>query len=363
MRMHPTVAAAAVGLVLATGLALACSAPATAPTSGAPPPASPAVTAPGVPPAATPASGTPAREPFTYGQVSVFALYWPHYVGMHRGFFAEEGLEFERVVSQSAAQLISGVASGSIQAGSALPDGVVRAIEQGAPLTIAAVEMDTATYSLMTTPRIRSFADLRGKPVGAAEARGAATLILRKMLAANGLNEGDYDLVIAGGTRERYAALKAGTIDAGLLGQPQDFQLADEGFPRLAMSTDYLTPYTFSAITINREWARQNADRMRRYLRGLIRSARWLNDPANKTAAIQILGDETRTEERYARLTYELYIEQLQVMPREAEIDPRGIERVLELMVEDGDLPAPAPPASRYIDTSFWTQARASLGQ
>jgi ABC-type nitrate/sulfonate/bicarbonate transport system substrate-binding protein len=354
-RSHPGVALGALALA---GL-LACAAPATAPPA-APAAQAPAATAPpSTAPWPSPAAAPPPREPWTYGQVSVFAIYWPHFVGMHEGFFDQEGLDFERIIGQSAAQLISGVASTSVNSSSTLPDGMVRAVEQGAPLAIVAVEQDTAIYSLITIPDVHSFADLRGKPAGAAEARGAATLILRKMLAANGLGPDAYDLLIVGGTRERYAALKAGSINAGLLSQPQDFQIVDEGFPRLALSTDYLKPYTFGSITMNRDWARQNEARTVRYLRGLIRSARWLNDPANKEAAIRILMDETKAEERYARLTYEQYIEELKVMPREAEVDPRGIETVLDLMVEDGDLPSPHPPVSRYVDTSFWEKARA----
>ena len=108
--------------------------------------------------------------------------------------------------------------------------------------------------------------------------------------------------------------------------------------------------------------ARQNEARTVRYLRGLIRSTRWLNDPVNKDAAIRILMEETKAEERYARLTYELYIEDLKVMPREAEVDPRGVDTVLDLMVAGGELPATHPPASRYIDTSFWEKARQALG-
>jgi ABC-type nitrate/sulfonate/bicarbonate transport system substrate-binding protein len=356
-RSHPGVALSALALA---GL-LACAQPATAPPAApAAKPAAPAATAPAAAAPPSPAAAAPPpREPWTYGQVSVFAIYWPHFVGMHQGFFDQEGLDFERIIGQSAAQLISGVASASVNSSSTLPDGTVRAVEQGAPLAIVAVEQDTAIYSLITTPDVRGFADLRGKPAGAAEARGAATLILRKMLSANGLGPDGYDLLIVGGTRERYAALKAGSINAGLLSQPQDFQIVDEGFPRLALSTDYLKPYTFGGITMNRDWARQNEARTVRYLRGLIRSARWLNDPANKDAAIRILIEETKAEERYARLTYELYIEEQKVMPPEVQVDPRGIETVLDLMVEDGDLPSPHPPVSRYVDTSFWEKARA----
>src|SRR5262249_14770453 len=168
-RPHP---GAALGALALAGL-LASAAPAERPPA---PPATqaPAVAATTAAPAAAAAPATaaapPPREPWTYGQVSVFAIYWPHFVGMHQGVFDQEGLDFERIVGQSAAQLISGVASTSVNSASALPDGTVRAVEQGAPLAIVAVEQDTAIYSLITTPDVRGFADLRGKPAGAAEA-------------------------------------------------------------------------------------------------------------------------------------------------------------------------------------------------
>lgn len=213
-------------------------------------------------------------------------------------------------------------------------------------------------HSLMAPPSIQDFADVRGKPVGTSEPRGATTLIMRKLFGLAGLGEQDYDLVVVGGTRERYTALKAGTIYAALLAQPQDFQLADDGFRRLALSTSALKPYVVGAIAANPEWMRQNEARTVRYLRAVIRGTRWLTDPANKEAAIGILMDETKAEERYARLTYALYLEEEQVIPPEAEMDPRSLDTVLDLMVEANDLPSPRPPASKYIDPSYRERAR-----
>jgi NitT/TauT family transport system substrate-binding protein len=280
---------------------------------------------------------------------------------MHLGYFDQEGLELERLVSPSSAQMTAGIASGSINSGASLPDGFVRAVEQGAPVTIIASEMSTVIYSLMAPSSIQDFADVRGKPVGTSEPRGATTLIMRKLFGLAGLGEQDYDLVVVGGTRERYTALKAGTIYAGLLAQPQDFQLADEGFRRLALSTSALKPYVVGAIAANPDWMRQNEARTVRYLRAVIRSARWLTDPANKEAAIRILMDETKAEERYARLTYALYLEEEQVIPPEAEMDPRSLDTVLDLMVEANDLPSPRPAASKYIDPSYRERARGTL--
>ena len=106
---------------------------------------------------------------------------------------------------------------------------------------------------------------------------------------------------------------------------------------------------------------RQNEARTVRYLRALIRSTRWLTDPANKEAAIRILMDETKAEERYARLTYALYLEEEQVVPPEAEMDPRSLDTVLDLMVEANDLPSPRPPASKYLEKGYWERARGTL--
>src|SRR5436305_14109739 len=133
-RSHP---GAALGALARAGL-LACAAPASAPPA-APAAQAPAAAAPATAPPTTgappsPAAAPPPREPWTYGQVSVFAIYWPHFVGMHEGFFDQEGLDFERIIGQRAAPLVSGVARTSVNSSSALPDGLTRAPGHGAPL-------------------------------------------------------------------------------------------------------------------------------------------------------------------------------------------------------------------------------------
>ena len=53
--------------------------------------------------------------------------------------------------------------------------------------------------------------DLRGKAVAVDSPRGGYTLLLRRMLAAKGLTTADYTMSLAGGSKEKDAAMRSGT--------------------------------------------------------------------------------------------------------------------------------------------------------
>jgi hypothetical protein len=48
-------------------------------------------------------------------------------------------------------------------------------------------------------------------------------------------------------------------------------------------------------------------------------------------------------------------------IPKDGDINSRGIEKVLQLLVEDGTLKPPLPRHDRYIDTSYLDEARRTL--
>jgi hypothetical protein len=66
----------------------------------------------------------------------------------------------------------------------------------------------------------------------------------------------------------------------------------------------------------------------------------------------------TRSERDAASKTYSVFIEEGKIVPRHAEIPVQGLEAMLQAMVELGDLPAPAPSPTRYIDQSFVQAAK-----
>jgi len=327
-------------------------APSKAPAGGAAPTASTASSAPTQP---------AALETLTSIQVSITGNYLPFaYVADKKGFYARHGLTLELIVTDSTSKAVQAVTGGSADLSWTAPDAAILAMEQGAPLTMVAGGQNAIPYSLIVQLAIKSFDDLRGKSVASSSLTSGATVILRKMMSANGLRDGDYDIIPAGGTAERYAAIRSGAVAGGLLLQPEDYMIIAEGFPRLAYATDYIPKYQWITMLVNKNWAGPNEDKLVRALRAMNDAYHWVYDPANRNEAIGLIVETTKTTEAMARQTFELYVDQLKIWPMNGEIDDDAMRAVIELLGELGQLNPPLPDPSRYIDPSYLRKATAS---
>ena len=94
-----------------------------------------------------------------------------------------------------------------------------------------------------------------------------------------------------------------------------------------------------------------------RFLRALRLAADWLYDPANGDTAVAILVERTRQDERHARQTYDLAVAQERIYAEGGRIRPEGVQAVIELLAEVGELERPLPSADKYIASSYWEQA------
>jgi len=90
-----------------------------------------------------------------------------------------------------------------------------------------------------------------------------------------------------------------------------------------------------------------------RFLRAFRGAHRWLHDPSNRDAAIAILTDVVKLQPEDARETYDLIIVRLKAFAPDGEITERAMQGVLDSIVALGDLPAPPPPVSKYVDTRY----------
>ncbi len=307
-------------------------------------------------PAAAPVPAAPAT--FTLAHLPPAAFQWASYVALAKGFYAAQGLEPDLVQLGSPNEAARAVASGSVQAATFSADAAVRAIEGGGDVIMIGSEIANPAFSLIAQPEIRDYADLRGKAIAVSAPKDGAAVVLRLMLRARGLNEGDYDFVSVGTTPNRYAALKSRGADAAIMTQPIDFVAIDEGYRLLGRSSDVLQDFMFMSVTVNRTWAREQRPVAVRYLRALGAAIDWLYDPANKEEAIDLLAQRTNTERSAAARTYTVFIEEGKVIPRGAAIPVAGLETYLQAMIDLGDLPGPTPNAARYIDLSYGEEAR-----
>jgi ABC-type nitrate/sulfonate/bicarbonate transport system substrate-binding protein len=232
------------------------------------------------------------------------------------------------------------------------------AVEKGADLAIVGEEVARPVYTILGQPSITSVAALRGQKVAVSDLKGGATWILLRTLDHYGVRESDIDIVPVGGTSARYAAMKNGAVAAGAMLQPDDFRAMDEGFTRLAVSSEAVKDYTFNSMTVQRAWAREHADELVRFLRAFSRAVDWIYDPANKEEAIAILAERSKQDEKYARLSYDLVVAQEHMYAEKGRIRPAGLQAVLELLAEIGEMSRPLPSIEKYVDTSYWERAQ-----
>jgi NitT/TauT family transport system substrate-binding protein len=358
IRRNPrTFAAACAFLWLALGAACQPAPGAPAPSAQAPVAAAPAPTA-GQPPAAASQPAAPARAQIEYAMVVPVVNYWLLFIAQDRGLFEQQNLAVEVTRTEQGSRAVQGLAGGSFHLAGITPDTLINGAERDPNLVMLAGELNRASYNLIVGKDVRSYADLRGQNLAIADLRDGSTVLLRKMLAANGLGPTDYDLVPVGGTGNRAAAVSNGSASGALIGQPQDFLMLAQGFPSLGLSSDVVREYQFQITAGRRDWAQQNAEALTRFLRAYVAAGRWLYDPASREAASRILAEATRVSLDDALKTYDLTVVQVQALPRQGEINVPGVQASIEAMGELGLLSEPLPPPERFMDLSYVEKAR-----
>jgi hypothetical protein len=80
----------------------------------------------------------------------------------------------------------------------------------------------------------------------------------------------------------------------------------------------------------------------------------FIRDGANRAEVIKAMVELTGASEDIARQTLALYFEpERGVMPKQAEIDLRGLAQVISFMGEGGLLKPPLPAPERFVDLQY----------
>jgi ABC-type nitrate/sulfonate/bicarbonate transport system substrate-binding protein len=293
-----------------------------------------------------------------YGQAfsalrSIFAL--PLLVAEREKFFAREGLNFIVVpVPGGGEKMIEALHDGTADMSHVATAFMIQAAIKGSDAVAIASEFNNPIYSLVAKPEIKSYADLKGKLLGMAAETGSITISIRKLMAMNGLQSGDYQTKFVDGTPDRLACLTAGDCYAVPLGQPQDFVAMRQGYRLLGLSTEAVPDFVYTVTAARRSWAEANKDTVVRFVRGLSAAFRFIRDPSRRNDVVRTVVETTGLAEANARLTLSLFFEpERNVLPRQGEIDLKGFATAIAFMGEAGVLKAPLPPPERFVDLQY----------
>jgi ABC-type nitrate/sulfonate/bicarbonate transport system substrate-binding protein len=299
------------------------------------------------------AAASPAK--ITVGLLPPFPFYWPSYVAQEKGMFKDQQLDVEIIQLSRPSEAVQALIGGSLNFAWVSADAFINAIEAGGDVAIIGQAIGNPAFSVVVQPTIKSWSEVKGKTVAVSAPKDGAAIIFRLMAQPNGLKESDYTFISVGTTPNRYAALKSKTVDVAIMGQPQDFIAAKEGFRVLGRSDAVLKNYSFVMIGINKAWAAKNRDTIARYLAAIQRAVDWLYTPANKQEAIDILLKALRKGERETmERIYSIYFEEGggRIVTRGAAVDMEGL-RIYGEKLKELELLKREPDIQRWIDLSY----------
>jgi NitT/TauT family transport system substrate-binding protein len=212
-------------------------------------------------------------------------------------------------------------------------------------------------YAVFAKPSIRDIAALKGKLISIGGVKDVTLIYMKAFLASAGLQPSDVDFVYAKAAGDRFSALVAGGVDATILNPPTYFKALSLGFSNLGDIEPHSKNIPFTVWAANTEWAAKNRAALIAFAKSYKRGVRWLYDPANKDAAVDIMVKHAKQDRTDTIQAYDYLISRLKLFGVDGGVPDAAYERMAEGLIDLGDMKRPVPPKSVIFDASFVEQA------
>ena len=215
------------------------------------------------------------------------APYAFYFIGIEKGYYAEEGLDVE-LVSSGGATSVAAVLGGDMPFTTAA-SASLSAILKGAPLKIILTNMDRPAYELWSSEDdIRTLADLQGRAVGIITRGDTMEISTRLAMRQAGLDGDSIAYTALGPDTARLASLESGALPAAVLGIGDAYKLRQAG-PRGHEVADLgqQVKMQFNGLATSDKLLRDDPDFVQRFLRATIKSREFFR--AYKDETLQIV--------------------------------------------------------------------------
>ena len=294
------------------------------------------------------------------GTVFMSATVWPHFIAAEKGYFKKAGLDAEIIATRSSAKGIQQLAAGSLDlASSGMPDHL-RAIDKGAPLKIIMNQIGTPPYMVYAKSSIKKITDLKGKTVIVGGVKDVTRVYVEALFERAGLFRKDYDYIYAGSTKNRFAALVAGGVEAAIMLPPFSLRAAAMGFTNLGNIQSVLADFPFTVYAVNTNYLKKHRKPVIDYIAALLKATQWLYDTKNRSEAADYLVKWTRFKRPDALATYDIFFKEINAFRKDGRVTENAYQKMMKVLVEWGDMKS-IPPISKYYDDSYLKAAKKQL--
>lgn len=288
----------------------------------------------------------------------------PLWIALDRGLFTKEGLNVTHEVTRGSTAVIEGAMSGKYQFASMAFDNTIANAEGVGDVNspgydlVGIAGVHSGMNKIVTSPEVKSFADLRGKVVASDALNSGYGLVLVRILQMNGLLlDRDYKALAVGSGPSRLVAMREGRAAAAALSSPDDIEAKKLGFNILADATELIGAYQGSAFVVRRSWAKEHEKEVVSFLRAMIAATDIAF--ADRDSAIAVLRNRIKSlSAEDAASIYASLVSGKGGLNRGAAINMDGVKTLLDLRNNLGDGKQILNDPMKYVDLSYYEKAR-----
>ena len=216
---------------------------------------------------------------------SIVIDFAPLWIARDKGLFREERVEVEITYIQGNIRGVQSLLAGEVQAGIAGSAGPIGARAAGEDAVIVAVPMNRLDYTFVARQPVKGPGDLAGKKIGIGAVGGSDEVATGIALRQLGVDPKQVTLLVTGGSAERLAALRVGSVDAATVGGAT-FIGGGAGLYKVIDLTDLGVEFPFTAIFTTRRYAQANRDAVLALIRGYMKGVRFFQQNKEESIAI-----------------------------------------------------------------------------
>ena len=292
----------------------------------------------------------------------------PFEVARQRGYFAEAGLDVNLIYMKGGPPAITALLAKQLDFIGTPIDLVVRATHEGKPLKMVTSTSRLPFFALITAPEaasgIKSIADLKGKKVGVGAVGSTDELLVRYLVAQNGLQPEDVETIPLG--PNLFEQLMSGQVDAGMVQEPSLTLGVERGSGVLVNFMDLKDTeeklggaYQFMGLNTRPDVLEDpvKVERLKGISRGLVRANAWMLEQPG-AEIVKYAPAELVSGDKIGVFAAALDKYKADLYPTDGLLNPESVARVVDVQRKAGLIPEGEEFAPDQVFTNEYVEGR-----
>jgi NitT/TauT family transport system substrate-binding protein len=291
-----------------------------------------------------------AAERMRIGYSSISGAYVGIWVAHDAGFFAKEGLDDQIILIPNGTQLAQVTVAGEVDVASLGGAAALAAAFSGADFKVIGANVNKLIFSMYARPNVKRVEDLKGKKIGITRYGTSADISARYALREHNLDpQKDVILLQLGAIANVAGALRAGTIDAGMVSPPTQFFMDKLGFKELASITDMNLAFPNPALVVLGDIIRNKPDLIDRFMRAYARGVHLAR--TDRAFTIKSYAKYTTIQDtEVLQRAYDFYVGK--IVDKAPYVDMKGMQNALDEVAKTIPAAKNAKP-EQFVDLRF----------